>query len=55
MSLFIGLLAFKDAALQDEVKVGVIVGSLVSAWLGAALLSRSKKRLPVAAETPQAR
>lgn len=50
MSLFIGLLAFQDAALQDEVKVGVLIGSLVSALLGAALLSRAKKRLPVAAE-----
>lgn len=46
MSLFIGLLAFKDAALQDEVKVGVLVGSLTSALLGAALLSLAKKRLP---------
>ncbi|MBI1684888.1 Na+/H+ antiporter NhaA [Caulobacter hibisci] len=54
MSLFIGLLAFKDAALQDEVKVGVLVGSLASALLGAALLSRSKKRLPVAAQTLEA-
>jgi len=48
MSLFIGLLAFKDAALQDEVKVGVLVGSLTSALLGAALLSFSKKRSPPA-------
>lgn len=44
MSLFIGLLAFPDAALQNEVKVGVLVGSLSSALIGAALLSRAKTR-----------
>jgi Na+:H+ antiporter, NhaA family len=43
MSLFIGLLAFPDPALQDEVKVGVLVGSLVSALCGAALLSIAKR------------
>ncbi|NQE60772.1 Na+/H+ antiporter NhaA [Caulobacter sp. RHG1] len=51
MSLFIGLLAFRDAALQDEVKVGVLVGSLVSALLGAALLSLAKRRLPAKVES----
>jgi NhaA family Na+:H+ antiporter len=44
MSLFIGLLAFPDTALQNEVKVGVLVGSLSSALIGAALLSRAKTR-----------
>ena len=44
MSLFIGLLAFRDAALQNEVKVGVLVGSLGSALVGAALLSRARAR-----------
>ncbi|TGQ56909.1 Na+/H+ antiporter NhaA [Mesorhizobium sp. M1C.F.Ca.ET.193.01.1.1] len=39
MSLFIGLLAFADdAALQDAVKVGILAGSLVAAFLGAAVL-----------------
>ncbi|MBU1378839.1 MAG: Na+/H+ antiporter NhaA [Alphaproteobacteria bacterium] len=46
MSLFIGLLAFPDPALQDEVKVGVLVGSLVSALCGAALLSVAKREPP---------
>jgi Na+:H+ antiporter, NhaA family len=43
MSLFIGLLAFPDPALQDQVKVGVLAGSLVSALCGAALLSVAKR------------
>ena len=39
MSLFIGGLAFADdAAAIDQVKIGVLVGSLLSAVLGAALL-----------------
>lgn len=39
MSLFIGLLAFPDdAALQNGVKLGVLLGSLVSAVAGAILL-----------------
>lgn len=46
MSLFIGLLAFPNPALQDEVKVGVLVGSLVSAIAGSLLLGASKRRAP---------
>ncbi|HKX92217.1 MAG TPA: Na+/H+ antiporter NhaA [Sphingomicrobium sp.] len=39
MSLFIGLLAFPDSALlQDEVKVGVLLGSLLSAIAGLGVL-----------------
>ena len=43
MSLFIGLLAFPNPALQDEVKVGVLMGSLMSALCGAALLSVARR------------
>jgi len=46
MSLFIGLLAFPNPALQDEVKVGVLVGSLISALCGAVLLSVAKREPP---------
>ena len=39
MSLFIGMLAFPaDAGLIDETKIGVLMGSLASAVLGAAVL-----------------
>ena len=46
MSLFIGLLAFPDPDLQDEVKVGVLAGSLVSALCGAALLGAARREPP---------
>lgn len=39
MSLFIGLLAFAESpALQDEVKLGILLGSLVAGTLGASVL-----------------
>lgn len=41
MSLFIGTLAFKDPALADAVRLGVITGSLISAALGAIILLTS--------------
>jgi NhaA family Na+:H+ antiporter len=46
MSLFIGLLAFTDPLLQDEVKVGVLAGSLLSALCGAGLLMVAKREPP---------
>ncbi len=52
MSLFIGLLAFPDPTLQDEVKVGVLVGSLASALIGAAVLSLAKRRPPALQGAP---
>ena len=46
MSLFIGLLAFTDnAALQSEVKLGIITGSVVAALLGAGVLANSTREV----------
>ena len=47
MSLFVGSLAFEEQGLayQTQVKVGVLVGSLISAIAGAYLLRRSSKKL----------
>lgn len=41
MSLFIGSLAFTDAALMDQVRVGVIAGSIASAIVGIFVLLRA--------------
>jgi NhaA family Na+:H+ antiporter len=47
MSLFIGSLAFEEQGLdyQTQVKVGVLIGSIVSAIAGGWLISRSSKKL----------
>jgi len=47
MSLFIGSLAFEEQGLdyQTQVKVGVLVGSLISAFAGGWLIRKSSKRL----------
>jgi Na+:H+ antiporter, NhaA family len=44
MSLFIGLLAFEDAAMQDHVKIGILMGSVASGVLGSLLLMMSGRR-----------
>lgn len=46
MSLFIGLLAFADPAYQDQVKFGILAGSLVAGCLGYLIL-RFAEREPV--------
>jgi NhaA family Na+:H+ antiporter len=47
MSLFIGLLAFADSALlQEEVKVGILSGSLVAGLLGWAVLRVAPRDVP---------
>jgi Na+:H+ antiporter, NhaA family len=52
MSLFIGLLAFPDEAMQAQVKIGVLAGSLLSAIVGMAVLATSRRE---AAPTPSPR
>lgn len=43
MSLFIGMLAFDDALMQEQMKLGVIVGSLMATALGWIVLRHSTK------------
>lgn len=44
MSLFIGLLAFEDPAMQDRVKYGILAGSLVAGLAGFVVLRLSKTK-----------
>lgn len=44
MSLFIGLLAFNDPTVQDHVKIGILMGSLVSGLSGAVILTLTSRR-----------
>ncbi|MGX9965305.1 Na+/H+ antiporter NhaA [Roseomonas sp. F4] len=47
MSLFIGLLAFADAPmLQDNVKIGILMGSAMAGALGFLLLRLAPRRVP---------
>jgi NhaA family Na+:H+ antiporter len=50
MSLFIGNLAFADPLLLDEVKIGVLCGSVVSAVAGYLLLATARPALPGSSE-----
>jgi Na+:H+ antiporter, NhaA family len=50
MSLFIGGLAFTDAAQGDAVKIGVLMGSLLSALVGALVLYVAKPKTSSAEE-----
>ncbi|MDP4823773.1 MAG: Na+/H+ antiporter NhaA [Aestuariivirgaceae bacterium] len=43
MSLFIGLLAYSDAFLISEVRLGVLVGSLISGIIGVGVLTLGKR------------
>jgi NhaA family Na+:H+ antiporter len=52
MSLFIGLLAFEDVALQDAAKLGVLVGSLLSGLCGFLLLRVGRSGGPAKRATP---
>lgn len=53
MSLFIGLLAFPvEKMLQNEVKLGVLMGSVVSGIAGALVLLLGRSRMPVERVSP---
>lgn len=44
VSLFISRLAFDDPSVADESKIGILVGSLIAAVVGLAILSRTEPR-----------
>ncbi|MNR98384.1 Na(+)/H(+) antiporter NhaA [compost metagenome] len=44
MSLFIGLLAFSDPGVQDRIKIGILMGSILSGVLGSILLTLFARR-----------
>ncbi|MDE0115376.1 MAG: Na+/H+ antiporter NhaA [bacterium] len=44
VSLFISRLAFDDESVADEARIGILVGSLIAAVVGLAILSRTEPR-----------
>lgn len=50
MSLFIGLLAFNDPAIQDKVKIGILAGSALSGIVGSGVLLLANGRKLLATE-----
>ncbi|TCQ11390.1 sodium/proton antiporter (NhaA family) [Rhizobium sp. PP-F2F-G36] len=52
MSLFIGLLAFSDPDMQDRVKVGILIGSLIAGLLGYTILRLTNRRQPMSVGHP---
>ncbi|MBI0534197.1 Na+/H+ antiporter NhaA [Roseomonas sp. KE2513] len=56
MSLFIGMLAFaNDPVLQDEVKIGILAGSVLAGLTGWALLRVAPREIPAPGEGRRAR
>ena len=45
MSLFIGTLAFEDVLLQTQIRLGVIVGSLIAGLIGSVFILVSKNKV----------
>jgi len=48
MSLFIGLLAFSDPAVQDHVKIGILLGSVAAGAFGALCIAAFGRRMKIA-------
>lgn len=46
MSLFIGLLAFSDPLLQDQMKFGILVGSVIAEISGYIVLRLTNREKP---------
>ncbi|MGJ8544773.1 MAG: Na+/H+ antiporter NhaA [Sulfitobacter sp.] len=53
MSLFIGGLSFNDPELMNQVRLGVLSGSVVSGIMGYAALMIASRNAPVVAEEPE--
>jgi NhaA family Na+:H+ antiporter len=54
MSLFIGGLSFEDPAMMNQVRVGVLAGSIVSGVLGYVVLIMASRTTVAEAETAPA-
>ena len=53
LSVYVASLAFTDAALIDEAKVGIVAASVLAATLGVAVLSLVGRGREAAAGTPR--
>lgn len=55
MSLFIGMLAFPNAAVAADLRLGVLTGSIISATVGYVILRNSSRRGPLHSSHPRNR
>jgi NhaA family Na+:H+ antiporter len=50
MSLFIAALAFRDPAVLDQAKIGILTGSLIACIIGVIVLKTATRNVPIADE-----